>query len=120
MVNAASYSLKCVYCVVLSVWPGADLSPLEFGGKWKLAAHQVEPMFRPLIISVAEMTEGSIDIFVVNSEHVSRTGLKVRLIVHKYADNKACSEGTFETEITAEPSGTTAFMTLPIAKILDR
>ena len=39
---------------------------------------QVEPMYRPLIVSVAELTDGSVDIYVVNDHRERREGLKVR------------------------------------------
>ena len=104
-----------------SIWPGADLSPIEFGGKWKLAAYQVEPMYRPLIVTASEV-EGSVDIHVVSDLRQKRPGLRVRLSVHRYVDAAACSNVTFAStsSFEAEPTSSSLVMRLPVAQILDR
>ncbi len=77
-------------------------------------------MFRPLIVSAVEQTDGAVDIFVINDEDETRGDVRVRMTVHKYSEAEACANTTFDTMQEAGPTSATHLVTLPIAEILDR
>jgi len=61
----------------------ADLSIFEHSGKWKLAAYQAAKFFQQVILSVEELTDGNLHVFIVNDGREERKGLRIKLRVHK-------------------------------------
>ena len=109
--------MGALYWQLNPVWPGASLSGFEFGGRWKVANHFVEPMFRPLIVSVDERVGGRLDVFLINDARHAAKNLTVKLYLQRYSEFKPCYETEF-ANLTAPAKKSSAFQPLAIDDIL--